>query len=214
MRTSSVVLLVLCTAGASALLAVHWASSSGPRATEVGESVPVSSAGSARDPGPTASAPREPARRVAVESGFGEAVGTLQEAALELESARVFEQDDRTVADKYAGASLPQLMAALSLLSERRDAERARIGQQLIDAGRLELVTGGGEGGPATRSANPDGSPVTSVDRYELVDGVAVTKSAVITAEEFPDYRALELEVWWLQCRVHALKKSPEPSAR
>lgn len=214
MKASRIVLIALGTVGASALVSAYWISFGGSRATEARVSdllVPISS-----DPGiGHVEAPgSEPALRVPLEPVAGDAVKTLEKAALELEAAKVFEQDDRTVADKYAGASLPQLLAALALLSERRDAERERIGKQLIDAGRLVLVTDREDGAPSTRGPNPDGSPITSVDRFEVVDGVAVHKSVTITGQEFPEYRALELEAWWLQCRVHTLKQSSDVSGR
>ena len=57
----------------------------------------------------------------------GVGVSALSDAAEKLAASKVYEQDDRTLDQKYAGATLSQLVAAESLLKERRDSDRDRI---------------------------------------------------------------------------------------
>lgn len=145
----------------------------------------------------------------------GEAVRALDQATALLVTAKVYEHDDRTLDQKYAGASLGQLLAAQFLLTEQRDHERDRIGAELIAKDRLIRITrqtGGDEPSPQPSSA--DGSPLSTVQVFEVVDGHAVEKAVTISGDEFPDYRALELEVWWIQCKVHDLKKSQQSAER
>lgn len=169
-------------------------------------------------PGPRAQEPgSEPGPHVntRMEVSGGEAVRALGQATAALESAKVYERDDRTLEQKYAGASLGQLLAAESLLAESRDRERGRIGAELIANNKLTIVTRAvGGDSPTPQSSNADGSPVTSIQVFETVNGNVVEKAAVVSGEEYPDYRALELEVWWLQCKVHELKKSQKPALR
>ncbi|MBK8178528.1 MAG: hypothetical protein IPK67_06480 [Planctomycetes bacterium] len=137
----------------------------------------------------------------------GAGVSALANAAEKLATAKVYEQDSRTLDQKYDGATLGQLMAAKCLLEERRDSDRDRIGKELIAAGRLSEVIPNSAGQAAIIAGAKDGSPVSTIQTFDFVDGVSVVKAAVISGEEFPDYRALELEVWWLDCKIHTLKK-------
>lgn len=135
----------------------------------------------------------------------GSAVAVLETVARELETRRVFEQDDRTLEQKYAGATRGQLLAAASLLEERRNSERGRIAKEIIAGNRLSVTTlqRDGSGSPPLASG-PDGRPVSMVQIFDSVDGVPVVKTAIISGEEYPDYRALELEVWWLHSKLIA----------
>lgn len=144
-------------------------------------------------------------------------VAALSDAAERLAAVKVYEQDTRTFEQKYAGATIGQLVAAKCLLEERRDLDRERIGRELIADNRLVEVPTNAAGDSPAIPGNKDGSPVSCIQTFEVVDGVQVVKAAVISGDEFPDYRAIELEVWWLECRVHALKKTAktvEPTAK
>ncbi len=120
--------------------------------------------------------------------------------------AKPAENGDQSLEQKYAGATLGQLLEAESVLGERRDVDRDRILKELVDANRLVELPRAADG-TASLPGNKDGSPFSFIMRSEHVNGVNVTKAAVITGEEFPDFRALELEVWWLRNKVHAVKK-------
>lgn len=146
-----------------------------------------------QDPEPL---PDQPAEGAAASSAAAEKPG----------SAKSAESHNQALEQKYAGATLDQLLAAESVLEERRNVDRDRILKELVDANRLVELPRAPDG-LASVPGNKDGSPVSSIMTWEQVDGVTVAKAAVISGEEFPEYRALELEVWWLQCKVHALKK-------
>ncbi|MEO6711480.1 MAG: hypothetical protein ABI054_04030 [Planctomycetota bacterium] len=136
------------------------------------------------------------------------AVSVLNGEAEKLASAANGQKQDVSLEQKYAGATYAQLHGAKAILAERRDFERDRISKELIAANRLtEVAPSPSDGLVHVMSGNLDGSPVSTVWTFEPVDGVSVSKAATISGEEFPEYRALELEVWWLECKVHKLKK-------
>lgn len=138
----------------------------------------------------------------------GAGASALTAAADEPTSAKVDERDSRTLDEKYAGATLGQLMAAKCLLEERQTVERDVIARELMAAGKLTEVPQNPDGGHVVMKGSSDGSPVSTVSAWKLVDGVNVVSAAVINGEEYPDYRALELEVWWLEGKIRKLKKS------
>ncbi|MFO1009462.1 MAG: hypothetical protein U1F29_05310 [Planctomycetota bacterium] len=138
------------------------------------------------------------------------AVAALEAAARVLESERVFEQDDRTLESKYAGATRGQLLAAASLLEEKRDCERQRIAKEMLANDRL-ITTNlqRDESTVPTLKSGADGSPVSTVVQvFDVENGAPVMRSATISAAEYPDYRALELEVWWLHSKLLDEKES------
>jgi hypothetical protein len=143
---------------------------------------------------------------VSDDRGVISATQLLQRTAADLENARVYEQDDRTLEQKYAGASNAELLAAWVLLKDRRQRECERIGQLLIKADRLTVsIPGQTPEGPTTATV---GGPLSFIHTIEGSSEGAIVKGAHINGDEFPDYRALELEVFWLEQRTATIRKS------
>jgi hypothetical protein len=144
--------------------------------------------------------PSDGARVVAV------AETALETSPSKFESAPVHAAGAQTLDEKYAGASFEQLLGAESVLKDRVDTERGRIGKELIANNRLTLVTPQTEDGAGdSRSANADGSPTSCVFK---VDEHGVGWKATITREEYPDFKAMESEWWWVACKVHSIKNA------
>ncbi len=102
--------------------------------------------------------------------------------------------------EKYRGAKMADLVVARYDLELRRDTERDRIFKELLDRDELEVVKPG-----ETVGTRPGGSPVVSATfkQERLADRTTIWKQKVIEPEKYPEFHALEMETWWVECEVH-----------
>src|SRR5690349_14836651 len=183
-----------------AVLTVVLIAALGMRATKAEdevESLDLSGAGSVAEPD-VASSPASERSRTVMQLPEPAPSAEVPAPGNSPAPTRVWDQIAPTYEKKYAGSTLEQLIAAKSVLEDRRDVDRDRILKELIAANRLVEVPVDADGKRSLKG-NKDGSPTSFTQTFDLVDGVTVSKAAVIKGEEYPEYRALELEVWWLE---------------
>jgi hypothetical protein len=115
----------------------------------------------------------------------------------------IFENDDRAFAAKYAEASVPALKEALKLVKARVDVEQASIIQDRMDAGLYE-ETFVPRGEPKPGLVGKGGGMSTfGVKNIRAEDGSTIVRTTEITAEEYPEFNAARMEMWWLIRNLH-----------
>jgi len=119
--------------------------------------------------------------------------------------------DDLVLLDqKYAGASLDELIVAESRLTDKRKSELERICKLLLANDRLTPTAPQSSNDAADSKTPSDGRPASFVSQF----GPDGSKSVRITREEFPEYTALEVEVWWLHNKVRKLKQAESSATK
>jgi hypothetical protein len=129
-----------------------------------------------------------------------------------VDESKDHKNDQRALEEKYAGASLGQLMEAEWVFAEKYNRERDRIAKELVANNRLTTVAAGESTGPKTTASHPTMSFVTVLGSD--VNGTPVTQGARIGGDEYPEFEALELEVGWLRNRVFKLKRDRSPAPK
>jgi len=106
--------------------------------------------------------------------------------------------------EKYAGASMGQLLGAEWTLTEKYKREGERIAKELVAQNRLTVVAPGESSGPRTTASHPT---MSFVSVFGDANGTPTAKSARIGGDAYPEYDALELELGWLHQRVYKLRR-------
>ena len=143
-----------------------------------------------------ASIPQPDAKTVVVdEPTMEEAIVTLERA---IKQRPIFEDDDLAFARKYQGASVAVLNQALTLLQARVDSEQDAIIQDRMTSGKyIESSTQ-----PPIRGKGK-GLSAFGVRTEVGPNGDLVYKMTEITAEEYPEFNASRMEMWWLVRTLH-----------
>jgi hypothetical protein len=129
-----------------------------------------------------------------------EAFGELDKALFQ--TVPVFDGTDACFRKKYDGLNAAQLKVAFSAVEGRRNSERKRIVDERMRAGQFEEhFLPQGEKFPIASSK--DGTPVSFGFVSDALDGYQLLKTTSISAEEYPEFRVLELEGWWLHNQLH-----------
>jgi hypothetical protein len=99
---------------------------------------------------------------------------------------------------KYAGLSDVEKIIADFALQKKLEAERKRIGEELLRSGEFE-VHDLGSGEPSVTMATSPGEPMRSFGwAYENTPTGLLMKIAAIKPDRFPEFHALQMECWWL----------------
>ena len=128
-------------------------------------------------------------------SSVCEAFATLSKA---LHDYPLYNGDDSSFSEKYHGATAEQLQAALVIVRARTEKERKRIVEERIREGLYEEVVHASDAKPIEVKASSGGGPLSFGFVTEHQGGFARTKQTTIPADEYPDFRNLELEWVWL----------------
>ena len=107
--------------------------------------------------------------------------------------------------EKYKDCSMEQMRCAMLMLDRRETLERSKIVEQRLRDGvfTTQVVPDGGRlPGPIGSS---DGLPVAVGWQAEPSDGFVTYKVTQIPPEEYPDYRDLQVEAWWLATHLRRL---------
>jgi hypothetical protein len=134
----------------------------------------------------------------------------VAKACSELESAVLtpiaYEGEDMDFSRKYADMPPELLMPAYQMLTKHMTEQSNLILQDRLKNGLYdEKFYSGGEKFEEFKGSG-DGKPVTVGFSTQPSGGGTVVKTVQFSKEEYPEFRALQLEYAWLHNRLHSLQ--------
>lgn len=121
-----------------------------------------------------------------------------------IRSEPIYDGQDDSFAAKYRDATSDQLQAALVIVRRQQEQERASIVKERMTRGLYtESVVAAGEETPSARTS-PGSGPVSFGFETEQGNGYTKTKTTIINGDEYPEYRSVELELWWLMRQLRS----------
>jgi hypothetical protein len=135
---------------------------------------------------------------------------TVREAAQLLTTTirknAVWDGSEELLAQKYSGLNAGELRAAYDVVKGECDRERQTIVDEKFKLGLYDVVSSGSDNPAPEIKTRPGGGPLSFGFRQEVQGTTVISKVTTISPEEYPAYRALELEWAWLDRQVNSMK--------
>ncbi|MDZ4773329.1 MAG: hypothetical protein SGI72_09370 [Planctomycetota bacterium] len=136
-------------------------------------------------------------------SPVAKACNDLEAAVLE---PRAYEGEDMDFSAKYASLPPEMLMPAYQMLAKQIGEQGNQILKYRLSNGLDEQKFYSPGDKQEELKGPPDGKPVTWGFSTEYSAGGALVKTVEFSREEYPEFRALQLEYAWVHNRLHELK--------
>lgn len=134
---------------------------------------------------------------------------TVREAVASLTAAirknPIWDGSETLLAQKYEGLNVGELRAAYDVVKVECDRERQSIVDQKFKLGLYDVVSSGSNDAAPEIKTKPNGGPVSFGFRQEAQGSTVITKMTTISPDEYPAYRALELEWAWLDRQISSM---------